>query len=624
MIKEMRKLQIIGPKAYLDECIKVLHAAAVVHIETIPADKGAEFLKRLPMEKEKLKEKESLESASDRLKNLLLLLKPPQYYRTERVGGEEIAKFLEHIRSVEENVLALHAEKDELTEELAAVNRYERLLRNFAPIVSRLGGLKNFDIVGLTIEKTREDIPKLIDHEVNKATGGSYQIFVKELDENTVGVVLTYPKKFEPKIRYLLTGKSINEIRLPDEYAGLPLIESLKIMRRKKEELPRRIQEIEGALTRLSEDWYATIAGLKRAVDDALDEIGAITYAAQTKYAFVIEGWVPADMLRPLGNEFGRLFGDTVIVRELEIKKEETDLIPVHIINPKALRPFEVFLAALPAPKYGSVDPTPFVALFFPIFFGLIVGDIGYGALIFALSFFLKTRLKNNPMLEDIATVISISSISAIIFGVLFGEFFGDLGTRLGIIQPVLFHRTESLKTLMLLTIGIGAGHVLLGILISIVNHLYRGKTREAGANIAFFVLITASLAVIGMMFEYLPKGFLTQGIIVLVLAFFALTALEGIMGPLEFVKALGNILSYVRIMAVGTASVVMALVANRLGSVSENIAIGVIAAGLFHILNLVLSILSPSIQSMRLHYVEFFSKFYEGGGRKYTPFKKR
>jgi V/A-type H+-transporting ATPase subunit I len=76
--------------------------------------------------------------------------------------------------------------------------------------------------------------------------------------------------------------------------------------------------------------------------------------------------------------------------------------------------------------------------------------------------------------------------------------------------------------------------------------------------------------------------------------------------------------------MAVGTASVVMALVANRIGSLSENLILGIIVAGLIHILNLLLSVISPSIQSMRLQYVEFFSKFYEGGGRKYTPFKKR
>jgi V/A-type H+/Na+-transporting ATPase subunit I len=107
-------------------------------------------------------------------------------------------------------------------------------------------------------------------------------------------------------------------------------------------------------------------------------------------------------------------------------------------------------------------------------------------------------------------------------------------------------------------------------------------------------------------------------------LSFIALSVLEGMLGPIEFMEALGNIISYVRLMAVGTASVVMALVANQMGALADNAALGVIIAALIHCLNLLLSVLSPSIQSMRLQYVEFFSKFYEGGGRLYRPFKKR
>ncbi|MBI5287294.1 MAG: ATPase, partial [Deltaproteobacteria bacterium] len=87
--------------------------------------------------------------------------------------------------------------------------------------------------------------------------------------------------------------------------------------------------------------------------------------------------------------------------------------------------------------------------------------------------------------------------------------------------------------------------------------------------------------------------------------------------------KTVGNILSYARIMAIGTASVVMAVVANKLGGAVGNVLLGIIVAALIHTLNVALGILSPTIHSLRLHYVEFFSKFYQPGGRRYTPFKK-
>jgi len=625
MIEEMVKVQIIGPKGLLDECIKVLHAAAVVHVETIPAPADAgDFFQKLPLEKDKIARKETLERGAERLRNLMHLLKEPASYRAVRFGYEDINSGLARVEPVELRVKSLRAEKDELAEELVSVNRYERLLHGFAPIVSRLGGLKNFEIVGLTVEKTREDVPGLIDAEIKKITGGNYQIYVKDLDEKDVGIVLAYEKKHDAMVRYLLSGKSISEVRLPDEYSRLSLVESLKLMGRRKAAIPGLLSGVESELERISAEWYAKLSGLIKAVEDAIDEIGMIMYAAQTRFAFVIEGWVPARLFVALKEKFTEIFEDRVLVRELEVKRTEVDLIPVHIKNPKIFRPFEVFLSALPPPRYGSVDPTPYVAVFFPVFFGLIVGDIGYGLLILLTGLYLRLRFRDKQMLSDIASVLSISSVAAIIFGILFGEFFGDLGHRLGLIHPLLFHRTEALKTTMVLTIGIGIGHVLLGIVIGIANHLSRGKTKEAGAKGAYFTVIVSFLFVLAVLFNFLPRGFLTPGVVVLALSFIVLTVLEGVLGPLEFLKALGNILSYLRIMAIGTASVVMALVANRIGGLSEDLVVGILAAGIIHALNVVLSVLSPSIQSMRLHYVEFFSKFYEGGGRKYTPFKKR
>jgi V/A-type H+-transporting ATPase subunit I len=627
MIEKMTKVQLIGPKGLLDECIRTLHAMAVLHIENVPAGFAAEeaYLRRLPIEKEKLHEKEGLDKAHEMLKNMRQLLARPQAYMTVKVAASEIKKLAEELEPVGENVTELHARKDELTEELAVIGRYEKLLRGFAPIVPRLGGLKNFEMVGLTIEKTREDVTKLLDIEINRITEGSYNIFVEDLDETTRGVVLTFPKKFDSTIRQLLTGKSISEVRLPDEYGELTLIEALKQMeRRKNEEIPWLMHEVDGELDAIARQWYWTITGLLKAIEDAVDEIGILTYAAQTRFTFVVEGWVPLDTFPEVKKKFNSIFKDKVLVRELEIKEKEVDLIPVYIRNPQVLRPFEVFLSALPPPKYGTVDPTPYIAIFFPAFFGLIVGDIGYGAIVFAVSLLLRRKLKEKAFLRDIATVLSVCSLSAIVFGFLFGELFGDLGERLHILHPILFDRIKALKTLMILTIGIGIGHVLLGIVLGAVNQIHRHRPKEAGAKITYFILIVSFLVIMAIMAGYLPRTLLTPGAIVFFFSFVVFVAIEGIIGPLEFIKALGNMLSYVRIMAVGTASVVMALVANKIGGLSENLIVGILAAGMIHLLNIVLSVLSPSIQSMRLQYVEFFSKFYEGGGRKYKPFKKR
>jgi V/A-type H+-transporting ATPase subunit I len=208
----------------------------------------------------------------------------------------------------------------------------------------------------------------------------------------------------------------------------------------------------------------------------------------------------------------------------------------------------------------------------------------------------------------------------ATVWGVIYGEFLGDLGHRLFGWKPLWINREEAIEPLLLFALAIGAAHIVFGLVLGIFTARRRSERLE---RIATLVGLAGLFVLVAVAAGKLPSGFVTPGIAVLVIGLVLLIALQGAMGALHLVGAAGNILSYLRLAAIGLASVYLARVANDLGAAAP-LWLGVIVAALFHALNLVLGAFSPTIQALRLHYVEFFGKFHEGGGRPFTPFGTR
>jgi V/A-type H+-transporting ATPase subunit I len=141
------------------------------------------------------------------------------------------------------------------------------------------------------------------------------------------------------------------------------------------------------------------------------------------------------------------------------------------------------------------------------------------------------------------------------------------------------------------------------------------------------FIALIAVFWLVAIVAGTLPRELMTPGIAALIVGMILLSIplgwLGGILGPMETVGVIGNVLSYLRLAAIGLSSFYLAEVANRLYDISTNVAVGAIVAGLLHALNLAISIVSATIQSLRLHYVEFFTKFYQSGGEPFRPFKQ-
>lgn len=627
MIKKMSKIQIFGPIRLLDETINVMHSVGVVHIKKGSMGIKDASMQSIPLEKDKLELKNILVKLNETLEGVFLLIPKPktgEEVRTDPSGYKELSlKELSClVRKIDISARKLNKERLELKEKLSVITKYEKLLKGFAPLMVKLKEIKLFETRGLIIDKDQQKALPLLEEELKRICRDRYQIFIKEVDEQSVGVVLTYPKEYDKPLKSFLLGESISEIILPKEYEEMPLLVALKEMVRNKELLPVELAEVESGLAAISEQWYYRLVNYKKAVRDLIDEVSIINSCVQTKYAFIISGWVPADRFSETTKTFEEKFGGKVDIKAIAIEDEEMSEVPVCIQNPFFFKPFEILLSILPTPRYGSIDPTPYLAIFFPAFFGLMLGDVGYGAVLLLLSFVIWKAVGMKEPYHSILTIFVIASLYAILFGLFFGELFGSVGENLGL-HPMLFDRLKAIKWFMVLSIAIGLFHVLLGLVLGTISSFRMKKGKKAVVNISHIFLIAAIFLLIGVMAEFVPKEFLTPSLIIVIFFLPLLVVFEGLIGPLEFMKNISNILSYIRLMAIGTASVVLALVANKLGGMASNIFLGIAIAVILHGINILLGILSPTIQSLRLHYVEFFSKFYEPGGKKYNPFKK-
>jgi V/A-type H+-transporting ATPase subunit I len=315
----------------------------------------------------------------------------------------------------------------------------------------------------------------------------------------------------------------------------------------------------------------------------------------------------------------------------------------VLLHNPRPVRSFEPLLSLLPLPQYGSVDPTKFVATFFPPMFGLMLADIGYGAILGAaalLIYFLGRRraaASSGPrVLSRLGVVLGFCAFFTIAFGLVFGEAFGSLGHELGL-RPLWRERfpiesgnlAGAILTYLGLAVAVGALQILFGLVLGVVNARRFGDTDLALGSLARIAGILALGFFVGRLVKALPPVFtyLGLGAAAAFLAVMVLSILRhpmhGLMLPLEVLGSIGNILSYARIMAIGLASVVLALLATILARLMDNAVLSILTVIAVHTLNLVLGTIDPTIQGMRLQYVEFFSKFLLTGGKRFSPFKK-
>ena len=374
---------------------------------------------------------------------------------------------------------------------------------------------------------------------------------------------------------------------------------------------------------------------------------------ATTENMFVMDGWVPSKSVSALQQELQKL--DVYY----EVDNETESPPPIKLDNPGPMKPFEMFTKLYSTPRHWEFEPTAIIFITYPLFFGLMVGDAGYGLAYILFAQYLIGKFSHSEGIVALGKILRMAGVYTFFFGTFiyaeaFGKSFFELGELIGF-NSFLFAKTYGpsfnvpliehydgapwhlpihkfspygAQLMLLSSVIIGFIHISLGLILGFINEMKHHDLKHAlYAKMSFLMILWGGVMALVSVVGLLPDIVQTIGIVVMLSGLGLAIIGEGIVGLLEFPTVFSNVISYARIGAIGLSDYGLAFTVNYIslkmlvpmGPVGIIAAIFIMLIG--HLTVFTLGIIGTGINSLRLQYVEFFTKFVQGGGTLYDPF---
>lgn len=464
---------------------------------------------------------------------------------------------------------------------------------------------------------------------------------VLNVDATGVYITLIAHRAEEEKALRALAGLGFIKAPLPLEHKTVKQL--LDGTEREYRQIKEGLDKLEARLVVLSDKLCEVeiLSDLERTtllVEESKQKLSA------TDRCVILRGWCPVSAKKKVIGELSAF----CIAYDFEVP-DESDDVPILLKNNGFSKNFEWVLGMYAYPKYGTFDPTFVMSIFYFLIFGLMFADAGYGLVLTAVCFAAVRWLHPREGMKRFLLMFGYCGISCIAFGVLFGSYFGNfplafmenvLGTppeqmpRLSILPAeaanvaLLFDPIQNPMAFLLISLGVGALHLVMGMAVKAFILCRQGKPLDALFDIVTYWVLFAGL---GMLFISRTVGiWLTVGGVLSILLTqgrhkkgIVMKIAGGFLGLYDLINYASDLLSYSRILALGLAAGVIGQVVNILATLKGGTFIGILLMLIVfvvgHLLNLVINVLGTFVHTSRLQYIEFFNKFYEEGG---TPFR--